>query len=234
MSKAIKKIGRAVKKGIKWVSKNIGPILAVAALIYTGGAAMGYFQGVAGGAGATGMAGIKAAIGNLVGTTAAAGSAGAATAGTTAASTTATAAAAAPGLMAPAAVPGAVVNAGVSAASQAAAAAAAPAAAAGGGMTVGQGLMAAAGIQAGGAYLQTKAAEDAEEEERARQDREKAEYNRNMYAYGVNRNGDRSATYSGGDWSQMMAPAPAGLMAPKPVAPQTIDELIRARQQGTA
>lgn len=255
MSKALKSIGRAVKKSAKWVTKNIVPILAVAALVYTGGAAMGFFQGVAGGGGLTGMAGIQAAWGggaaaaSTAGTASAAlegGAATAATAGTTAATgaaATGAAATEAAGVTGSLASGGALsVGAAVPTlpasltASGGLMAAPTAAAAGSGGIGLGTALLASSGVQAGGAYMQAKSAEDAADEERAREAAKLDKYNQNMYAYGVNRVGTKDANYTGGDWDSVMRAAPAGLMAPRAAAPapQTIDELIRARQQGTA
>lgn len=255
MSKAVKKIFKAVKKAVKWVAKNIVPILAVAAIIYTGGAAMGYFQGVAGGGGAVGMQGIQAAWGVGAGAAPAALNADAALAGTaeanaaiagsglgelsvadaatnaaisgvadaSAAADMASLSTMAPGLMAPAATApiGASILHGAGTTAKAV----------GGFMgTPGGGIATAAGLQAGGAYLQSTA-----EEKRRREELDR--FNRETNAYGLNRYGENlDPNAPQHDFAQDFTFNPGGLMAPQVQAPQvptptTIDELIAARQQ---
>lgn len=254
MSKAVKKLFKAVKKAVKWVAKNIVPILAVAAIIYTGGAALGYFQGAAGGfgagggilgAGQTGMAGIQAAWGQTLATGATINSAEVGAnaavdvgAGAFDAASITTSAMATPtaGLMAPgsiniaAAAPavGGVVNTGLGAGAVGNVLNLAGNAAKATGKfmaTPGGGIATAAGLQAGGAYLSGVA-----EEDRRREDLDR--FNRETNAYGLNRYGQQVGPVQTPDFTQDFTFNPGGLMTPAAApAPTTIDELIAARQQ---
>lgn len=261
MSKAVKKIFKAVKKTVKWVAKNIVPILAVAAIIYTGGAALGYFQGAAGGIGAgggilgggqLGTAGIQAAWGQTLSAGAAinaaapvqpalAGATAAETAAATAATSVAPLTIPTSGLMTPTmsaaqmAAPTAagVVNTGLGAGTVGKVIAGAGKAAGTAGKfiaTPGGGIATAVGLQAGGAYLQSTAEEDARREELDR-------FNRETTAYGINRYGEQVGPTDQQDFTQDFTFNPgSGLMAPniappRAPTPTTIDELIAARQQ---
>lgn len=260
MSKAVKKLFKAVKKTVKWVAKNIVPILAVAAIVYTGGAALGYFQGAAtAGGGATGMAGIQAAWG--VGGSAAGGAAnsalmeaGAAEGASAAAG--AEAAMSSAGLelgAADAAANAAILDVG---ATEGAAAVANAAASAPGLMLptavskpIGASVLDGLGKAAGGAgkFMATPgggiataagvqaigAYLDQTAAEKARRE-ELDRFNSETNAYGLNRYGQPAGTGAQvHDFAQDFTFNPGGLMAPAVQAPTptTIDELIAARQQ---
>ena len=258
MSKVFKSIGKAVSKVGKFIKKNWKTMLAVAAVVFTAGAAMGAW-GLGGGVG--GWAGVKAAWTNLAagigtkikalwgGGKAAAG-AGVPIDASAAASTgleglSVNIPAAAEIGSAPVVLPAPVAGAG---AAQTAAAGVAKAFL----MSPGGGIVTATGLNMAGGYYQQKAAEE-------QAAKEKDQFMRENVAYGYDRYGNKSSTYQPIDWSKI-AGAPqitgAGLMAPsvqtpqvagpaggyqaqQPVAqsmlaprvPQTLDELIQERSR---
>lgn len=245
MSKAVKKLFNSTKKIFKKIRKYVLPVLAIAAIVFTGGAALGYF----GASGATGMAGIKAAWGGLL---SGAGSGGAAAASNSAglvpagASVTGAAGAPVAGLQAAAAeaaagatitpmaagggalVPLNVGGQTVMASMPGLMAPTGSAAAASGGLSIGKAMLGASALQAGGAYMQGRAQEQAADEERAR-------FNHESNAYGINRNGVKVGDYKGANYGEAFRTPPGGgLMAPQAPTPTTIDELIQARKQGVA
>ena len=247
MSKAVKKVFKEVKKAANWVAKNAIVVLAVAAIIYTGGAALGFFQGAAvAGGGLTGMAGIQAAWAPILGTTAAASGVAAPTiAAPTITGTGATIGATTGSAINLAGVTGLGAG-GRTLASMAptvagiGAGVAAPA-----GMTAGQAFLGSAALQAGGAYLSAQSAADQAKIERERQDAERDRYNRETNAYGLNRYGQQLGQTNPGSFVQdftfspgtgLMAPRNTTLTAPTLAAPtlETIDDLIAARRKENA